>query len=51
MKTDIRPPVTPVSVVTLRSGVSCDAGDPEIGGAFSNSAVNCWMAFTCSSRS
>ena len=47
----IRPPVVPPDGNLLASGFSRDAGDPDFGGAFNSSAVNCWIALTCPSRS
>ena len=47
----IRPPVVTPDVSLLVSGFSCNAEDPDFGGAFNSSAVNCWIALTCASRS
>ena len=38
---DNRPPVAPVVAETFKLAVSCDAGDADSCGSFSNSAVNC----------
>ena len=44
-------PVVPSEGSLPVSGFSCDAGDPDFEGAFSSSAVNCWIALACASRS
>ena len=46
---EIRSLAPPSDAGLLVSDFFGDVEDPDFGGAFNSSAVNCWMALTCSS--